>query len=664
MSPHLPRWLTVLAVLTLGLGCAVLPAAVSAQNVAQQGTGYYYVVTTNESWAAVSARTGVSIARLMAANPRAIHPNNWLWTGDRLWIPGAAEPDPQTPTPIPTEASDAPSGPVATESALPAGTGDGYWYDVKSDDTWLTVSRDTGIAVLDLWHANPDLVRRDRLAVAWRSGLDPAGARRLARAHTHAARDPTLRPGDHPDIVPDAGACAARDAHPPAPTATAIPTAVPPTEAPPTEEPSTATPEPTPEGVGLSSTPSASGVLAGRPCPANFAGYPDAIAAALKEPGASVADLTAWLTGCGALKDKQGSVTQAAIHAADASDLVVVLVDPASDQLLSKGMLLVYFGGADGYVLAGEADGAGQIALVRVADLNQDGKPDLAYTDTSCGAHTCFSTLFVDSWDGSSFRDWIDGQPTMASATYSFAPAGAAAHGLAIQAHGGVIGSVGAGPQRAWTETYTSSQGEAYKLAGRVFDPSPCLYFAIVDANQKFDAWAKDGFGPAVDAYQAAIDNTSLTACGGIPDELATLRDYARFRLMISDVGNGKPVAAGKVQPSITTPAIAGAAKAFMDSFNSSHKRDPGLPRYDGLCDGQSGCLELSGRLGLLESDLCGQRSLSPGELGKRNGSCRSARPVAWPLSLSPHLAGSSGAGFGEGGEAGAAGAGCCFNNS
>ncbi len=328
---------------------------------------------------------------------------------------------------------------------------------------------------------------------------------------------------------------------------------------------------PTPESATPSATPVATAVVATRACPANFAAYPEAIAGALKEPGASVADLTAWLTGCGALKDKLGSITQAPIHAANGSDLVVVLVDPASDQLIPRGMLLVYFGGADGYVLAGEADGAGQIALLRVDDLNQDGKPDLSYTDTSCGAHTCFSTLFVDSWDGSSFRDWIEGQPTMAGATYSFQKAGPTGQGQAILAHGGVISSVGAGPQRAWTETYVSPQGGPYKLAGQEFDRSQCLYFAIVDANKKFDAWAKDGFGPAIDAYQAAIDDTSLTACGTITNELATLRDYARFRLMVSDVGNGKPVAAGKVQPAITTPAVAGAAKAFMDSFNSSH---------------------------------------------------------------------------------------------
>jgi hypothetical protein len=134
-----------------------------------------------------------------------------------------------------------------------------------------------------------------------------------------------------------------------------------------------------------------------------------------------------------------------------------------------------------------------------------------------------------------------------------------------------VIDSVGAGPQRAWTETYVSPKGAAYKLAGEVYDRSPCLYFAILDANRKFDAWTKDGFAAAIDAYQAAVDDTSLTACGTIPNELATLRDYARFRLMLSDLGYGKPVAAGKVLPAITTPGVAGAAKALMDSYNSTH---------------------------------------------------------------------------------------------
>ena len=51
--------------------------------------------------------------------------------------------------------------------------------------------------------------------------------------------------------------------------------------------------------------------------------------------------------------------------------------------------------------------------------MNADGKPDLVYTDASCGAHTCFGTLFVDSWDGKAYVDSITDDPTMAEPEYT-----------------------------------------------------------------------------------------------------------------------------------------------------------------------------------------------------------------------------------------------------
>jgi LysM repeat protein len=580
------------------------PASTAAQAAGPQ-PGSYYIVQRGDTWSNVSAKSGVAIAALKAANPSVRHPNDWLWRGDRLYIPGKA-------------------AAKATATATVAGstaTG-GYWYTVKNGDTWKTVSRQTGLAVLVLMHANPGLLHSNGWIYVgeriWVPGKAPAASTTATPATavpyvaaTVVVVTPTidLTPRVHltptltitptlemtatiivtptETMTPTATAMPTDTSTPtatPVPTATDTPTATAATAESATSTPlPSATSVPTDTAVPLTATttltatsaPTATAVPtsaasattnAAPACPADFAAYPDTIAVLLNTPGQTPDDLTAWLTACGVVKDKLGGVTPAAIQNATSADLMVVIHEPAADVVTPKGMLLVYFAGSQGYALAGEADGAGRIALLRAGDVNKDGKPDIIFTDTTCGAHTCFSTLFVNSWDGKTFLDYIEGEPTMADAQYSFVVSPTLGTGESIVAHGGVIGSAGAGPQRAGTETYASPQGAPYHLASTTYDTSECLYHRIIDANKLFDDWAKSGFAPAIKAYQAAIDDTTLTTCGTIKDELAVLRDFARFRLMLATIGNGKPAAAAKIVPDIKTPAIAGAAKTFIDS--------------------------------------------------------------------------------------------------
>ncbi len=56
---------------------------------AQQGEGYWYTVRPGDSWWSISAQTGIPVGVLQAHNPQAIRPNLWLWKGERLWIPAA-----------------------------------------------------------------------------------------------------------------------------------------------------------------------------------------------------------------------------------------------------------------------------------------------------------------------------------------------------------------------------------------------------------------------------------------------------------------------------------------------------------------------------------------------------------------------------------------------
>ncbi len=78
------RWL-LMGALLVALLLSALPVS------AQRGEGYWYTVQPGDSWWSISERTGVPVGVLQANNPQAIRPNLWLFRGERLWIPAPVE---------------------------------------------------------------------------------------------------------------------------------------------------------------------------------------------------------------------------------------------------------------------------------------------------------------------------------------------------------------------------------------------------------------------------------------------------------------------------------------------------------------------------------------------------------------------------------------------
>jgi LysM repeat protein len=395
----------------------------------------------------------------------------------------------------------------------------GYWYQVRPGDTWNTVARATGVSVRDLWRANPGLMNRQQWLYLGQRVWIPAAP-------------------------PTAAAPAASVATPAAPAVTSAPSAA-------------ATPAPS------------AAVAAG--CPATFVGYPDAILERLNTSGKTLNDLQAWLAACGALAEGSSGVTLAALQSPKIADVLVAIVDPAAATSEAKGALAVYHAQPQGgYTLAHTFDGKGVITLLLADDINADGKSDLVWADTTCGAQACFSTLAVESWDGAGYKAWIAGDPTMAGAEYAFQEVLPEGRGEEILIHGGVIESPDAGPQRGWTEIYASLNGEPYALASQTYDKSVCLYHAIQDADALLGSWAKGGFDPAIAAYQGVLDDPTLTACWTVKDEVPLLKDFARFRLVVSHVAGGQSGKAAAVAAQIEQPALKGAADAFLKSYKAS----------------------------------------------------------------------------------------------
>ena len=375
------------------------------------------------------------------------------------------------------------SGPAPTATPQPtAGPAPvGRTYTVRAGDTWYGIAYRTGVSFDALWNANPGLHRRGQvLIIGDRMVIPSAGT-----------------------TTPGGGAVA------------------------------TATATPAPGGAGPKPP------IVGMPaCPAQFADYTTAIQEALNANPDKIKD---WLQACGAITNAHGAVRTMDLNGDKLDDTIIVITDPTSAAAVPTGDLLIFHSGRDSKELAYQAGAAGDVALLdfggKTNDINADGKLDVGWTDTTCGAHTCFGTIHIISWDPatSSYQNWIDGNATMAYPTVTFQDINEGS-GQELLLHGGIIASVGAGPQRSWVETWSSVKGAPYKLTDLKYDPSNCLYHHLLDANQLL---LEGKAAEAAVAYDALLNDKGLEKCGTRDNELTELRSFARYRLALAYAYSG-----------------------------------------------------------------------------------------------------------------------------
>ena len=98
----------------------------------------------------------------------------------------------------------------------------------------------------------------------------------------------------------------------------------------------------------------------------------------------------------------------------------------------------------------------------------------------------------------------------------------------------------------------------------------PCLVDKVITANQAFDKWGREGFETAIQLYEAVLADTTSKACGKTANELELLRDYTRFRLLVSYVGGGVAKQAEPLRGQIKDARLKGAADTFLDGLETS----------------------------------------------------------------------------------------------
>ncbi|MDF2628770.1 MAG: hypothetical protein K0R39_2601 [Symbiobacteriaceae bacterium] len=133
------------------------------------------------------------------------------------------------------------------------------------------------------------------------------------------------------------------------------------------------------------------------------------------------------------------------------------------------------------------------IVIYDVVELTGDRTPEIVWGSAHVGAHTINNEVFVSQW--------APGQITTLPGEMAMAYMQLSIEGRDLVLHGGLIGSAGAGPQRARTERYRWT-GARFELVDRSYEPGDMPYWRLVDGvtHERFGRLAE-----AEKAYRDAM---------------------------------------------------------------------------------------------------------------------------------------------------------------
>jgi hypothetical protein len=176
--------------------------------------------------------------------------------------------------------------------------------------------------------------------------------------------------------------------------------------------------------------------------------------------------------------------------------------------------------------------------LLKVDDLNKDGKPEIVFSETLCGATTCFITVQIVNWQSGKWIDLAPQSPTMPAAEISFDYSGDGTVGVVL--FGGASPVTGAGLQRQRTEYHRwDSATKIFKLGEIRYETSPYLFYRLVDGNF---AGEKGDYIAALRFYNDGLTTTNLKlwarernlSAQAINDEKISLTAFIRFRFAVT----------------------------------------------------------------------------------------------------------------------------------
>ncbi len=158
-----------------GANATATPIPTPTATSTPTNNGFWYTVQAGDWLGKLAARFHTTVAAIAQANQ--IHNLNWIYVGQRLWVPGQSG----TPTPAitPTGTTTATSTPAITATTVPTATptpaNSGFWYTVQSGDWLSAIATRYGVAVAAIVQAN-HLSNPNRLVVGQRLWIPASGS--------------------------------------------------------------------------------------------------------------------------------------------------------------------------------------------------------------------------------------------------------------------------------------------------------------------------------------------------------------------------------------------------------------------------------------------------------------------------------------------------------
>ena len=339
-----------------------------------------------------------------------------------------------------------------------------------------------------------------------------------------------------------------------------------------TPRPSPTLSAPTPTTALPTPTPDPCPALRAVSAPARPANFGDDFVLALRDylsAGGDPGMLAGLLQGWEALAPDGGLPVQHDFTGDGIPEIAVTFINPLAETFPPAGMMAVFTCRAGRYeTLYVYAPGEWyNVALVGGEDLTGDGVAELVFADVTCGAHTCWHTLHVWSWDGRDFREQTAGDPSLPYPTFMLVDG-------AVLARSVGIGSVGAGPQRVFTETWAWN-GSVITRTAEQLGPAEFRYHAFRDGD---DAFRAGRYADAFDAYLRVLNDETLDPWAGFygaPEERLWFTALARWRLLLLGMRLGNTPDAEmqyrRLQSDFTpeTPGypVAQLARRFWDAY-------------------------------------------------------------------------------------------------
>lgn len=179
--------------------------------------------------------------------------------------------------------------------------------------------------------------------------------------------------------------------------------------------------------------------------------------------------------------------------------------------------------------------------LVNLTDMDGDGWLEAVVMFELCGASTCFNNYYILSANGGQLTNLVLPRPEnvgyLTAINLSYVTQeqfqDRTDDGLPdLIIHGGTFGSVGAGPQRGYTEIW-GWNGSAVALAETIWDASDLRLHRLYDGNFAF---AAGDYETAVIAYTDTIENEALVDIdwlGQTESIRQAVSQFSAFRLVL-----------------------------------------------------------------------------------------------------------------------------------